>query len=73
MKTINIFVPIIYILSLLTMHVSYAQDNKAELAQEAANPIANLMSFPFQNNIDFGYGEYDRARNVLNIDTFYLL
>jgi len=44
-----------------------AQDSQEDLSQQAANPIANLMSFPFQNNIDFGYGEYNRIRNVLNI------
>jgi len=44
-----------------------AQKTADELAQEAANPIANLMSIPFQLNNDFGLGEYDRTRNVLNI------
>ena len=38
-----------------------------ELAQKAANPIADLISVPFQNNTDFGLGRYDRTRNVLNI------
>lgn len=38
-----------------------------ELAQEAANPIADLVSVPFQLNNDFGLGEYDRTRNVLNV------
>jgi hypothetical protein len=38
-----------------------------ELAQQAANPIADLMSIPLQNNTDFGLGEFDRARNVLNV------
>ena len=44
-----------------------AQDSKEDLSQQAANPIANLMSFPLQNNTDFGFGEYDRSRNVLNV------
>lgn len=44
-----------------------AQDEQAGLAKEAANPIANLMSFPFQNNTEFGLGPYDRSANVLNI------
>ncbi len=46
---------------------SQAQESNLELAQAAANPLANLMSFPFQNNIDFGLGQYNRSRNVLNI------
>ena len=44
-----------------------AQQSADELAQEAANPIADLVSVPFQLNNDFGLGEYDRTRNVLNI------
>ncbi|KPK61876.1 MAG: hypothetical protein AMS21_08705 [Gemmatimonas sp. SG8_38_2] len=44
-----------------------AQQSAQDLAQKAANPIADLMSIPFQNNTDFGLGEYDRTRNVLNI------
>ena len=44
-----------------------AQQSADELAQKAANPIANMISVPFQNNTDFGLGPYDRARNVLNI------
>jgi hypothetical protein len=37
------------------------------LSQEAANPIANLISIPLQLNSDKGLGEYDRTRSVLNI------
>jgi hypothetical protein len=44
-----------------------AQQSADELAQAAANPIADLMSIPFQNNTDLGLGEFDRTRNVLNI------
>lgn len=44
-----------------------AQPSSEELAQQAANPIADLMSIPFQNNTDFGLGPFDRTSNVLNI------
>jgi hypothetical protein len=44
-----------------------AQQSAEDLAQKAANPIADLMSIPFQNNTDFGIGGFDRTRNVLNI------
>lgn len=46
---------------------TYAQTSQEELAEQAANPIADLMSFPFQNNTDFGLGSYDRSSNVLNV------
>jgi len=39
----------------------------AELAKAAQNPIANMMSFPFQNNTSFNIGPNDRTQNVLNI------
>lgn len=55
------------IVLLLSAAVVQAQQSADELAQKAANPIANLMSIPFQNNTDFGLGDYDRTRNVLNI------
>ena len=47
-----------------------AQESGADreaLAETAANPIANLVSLPIQNNTDFGLGPYDRSVNVLNV------
>jgi hypothetical protein len=39
-----------------------------DLAKEAQNPIAELISLPFQNNTNFGYGPRGkRTQNVLNI------
>jgi hypothetical protein len=46
---------------------SPAQESNEELAQAAANPLADMISFPLQNNMDLGLGQYDRTRNVLNI------
>jgi hypothetical protein len=31
------------------------------------NPVGNLISVPFQNNINFPIGQYSRNQNVLNI------
>jgi hypothetical protein len=45
---------------------AFAQDGE-NLAQAAQNPVANLISLPFQNNTAFGLGEFDRTQNVLNI------
>jgi hypothetical protein len=41
--------------------------DKSQLAKIAQNPLANVMSFPFQNNTNFGLGPNDRTQNVLNI------
>jgi hypothetical protein len=38
-----------------------------ELAKAAQNPIADLISVPFQNNTNFGIGPHDRTQNILNI------
>ena len=43
------------------------QQTQEELSQAAANPVANMMSIPFQFNADFGLGEFDRTRKILNI------
>lgn len=43
-------------------------EKTAALAKEAQNPIANLISLPFQNNTNFGVGpQGQRLQNVLNI------
>jgi hypothetical protein len=38
-----------------------------ELAKKLSNPIASLISVPFQNNTDIGIGTNNGARNTLNI------
>jgi hypothetical protein len=42
--------------------------NTTESLQKATqNPVANLISVPLQNNTNFGFGPYNRAQDVLNI------
>jgi hypothetical protein len=38
------------------------------LAKAAQNPIADLISVPFQNNANFGVGPFNRTQDVLNIE-----
>jgi hypothetical protein len=43
-----------------------AQDN-SDLAKQAQNPVANLISLPLQNNTNFNTGPKERTQNVLNV------
>lgn len=38
-----------------------------ELSKKVANPLADLISLPLQDNMNFGLGPYDRTAGVLNI------
>ncbi len=47
--------------------IKAGEDESEELAKAAQNPVANLISLPFQNNTNFGYGPRDKTQNSLNI------
>lgn len=44
-----------------------AADQQAELAKKLNNPVADLISVPFQSNWDFGIGPADAMRYTLNV------
>lgn len=43
------------------------EGDRTELAKKLQNPVADLISVPFQNNFNFGYGPEDRMQYVLNM------
>lgn len=43
------------------------QDEAAALAKTVQNPIAALVSLPFQYNVNAGIGEFDRQQTTLNV------
>jgi hypothetical protein len=51
----------------LSAHAQQGED----LREAAQNPIANLISVPFQNNTNFDVGHTDNTQNVLNIQPVY--
>jgi hypothetical protein len=62
-----------FFLFILYSSIAVAQEEKpantdaAEVAKKLANPVASLISLPFQNNMDVGIGEFNGSKNTLNI------
>jgi hypothetical protein len=43
-----------------------SEDQAAKLAKKLQNPVASLISTPFQNNFDFNFGTNDGFRYILD-------
>lgn len=52
---------------LLVVTAAWAQDNTQDLAKKLSNPIASLISVPFQFNYDSGYGPNDGDKAYVNV------
>jgi hypothetical protein len=44
-----------------------SEDPQEELAKAAQNPVASMISLPFQNNTNFNFGPEEKTQNILNI------
>ncbi len=53
--------------TLLLMPLAAAAQTEDELAKQTQNPVASLISVPFQGNWDFGLGDRDATGTLLNI------
>jgi hypothetical protein len=69
-RNISIALFVASIISLGGTSVVHAQQGE-DLREAAQNPIADLISLPFQNNTNFAIGHTDNTQNVLNIQPVY--
>jgi hypothetical protein len=69
-KMMFISMLLVFALSAYTYNVMAQEAKPAisaeELAKKLSNPVASLISVPFQNNTDVGIGDFNGAKNTLN-------
>jgi hypothetical protein len=55
------------LLLLLVLSAPVEAQDDSDLAKKTQNPVADLISVPFENNIKFGVGPHDDVQYILNI------
>jgi len=60
-----------FLSGLLCQPAFAADDDATALAKAAQNPVADMISLPFQWNTNYNYGPLDRQQQVLNIQPVY--
>jgi hypothetical protein len=67
MRLVNASLPCGVVIVLLMSASANAEESHADLAKQLSNPVASLISVPFQFNWDTGIGEKDADRLTLNV------
>lgn len=62
-----IWTVILFVIMSLTMLPAVRAEETKDLAKQAQNPVADLISLPFQNNTNFNVGPGEDTQNILNI------
>jgi len=55
------------LLLLLVLSAPVEAQDAADLAKQTQNPVADLMTVPFEHNSNFGVGPRDRVQDILNM------
>ncbi|TRZ44320.1 transporter [Robertkochia solimangrovi] len=62
---------LIFFTMLLLATVAYGQSEADELAKQLQNPVASLISVPFQGNYDWGFDPENGSRLTINVQPVY--
>jgi hypothetical protein len=63
----RVFRALAFIAIMVAASAARAELSSEELAKIAQNPVGNLISVPFQENLNLNAGPYEKNQNVLNI------
>lgn len=67
----SIFLAVWVLLPIITFAEGMSTSEQEKLAKAAQNPIASMISLPFQNNTNLNIGLNDQTQNILNIQPVY--